>query len=140
MQKKEMNEIIDRLSDTMITMGREAKDKAMEAASLAKLRMDIRSRENYLNELYAELGKKYYTEHKDEEDLDFIEIENLSAEIDELRRELDTRRGAPRCPKCNAFIDPEADFCSKCGAKLKEEFTEDDVDVVDINKDENKNE
>ncbi|MBQ9631878.1 MAG: zinc-ribbon domain-containing protein, partial [Lachnospiraceae bacterium] len=80
--------------------------------------------ESYLEELYTELGKKYYADHKGEEREEgssFEEIDKLLAELSELREDLANRKGASPCPRCGAEVALDADYCSKCGAFLHEE-------------------
>ncbi len=112
-------DIFDRISDTAFAIGKEVSDKAKDVSEYAKLQYDIRTREGYLNELYQELGKKYYAEHKNDEDADFSEIKGLIAELKEMRNELLEKKGAEKCPKCGNYIAKDADYCSKCGKQLK---------------------
>ncbi|MBQ7677572.1 MAG: zinc-ribbon domain-containing protein [Lachnospiraceae bacterium] len=112
-------DFFEKLSDTAIAIGKEVSDRAKDVSSCAMLQYDIRSREGYLNELYQDLGKKYYEDHKDDEDADFTEIDGLIKELDEMRRELMEKKGADKCPKCGNYVAKDADYCSKCGKQLK---------------------
>ncbi len=112
-------DIFDKISDTAIAIGKEVSDRAKDVGGYAKLQYEIRTREGYLNELYQEIGKKYYEEHKDDEDADFAEVDGLLAELKEMREELMERKGAEKCPKCGNYVPKDADYCSKCGEQLK---------------------
>ena len=79
------NNILDIIQDTVIIAGKEVESTAKRLSDKAKLAYEIRTRESYLNELYKELGKEYYTSHRDDEDEDFEEIETLLRELKELR-------------------------------------------------------
>lgn len=119
-------DFFERISDTAFAIGKEVSDKARDFGEQAKLQYEIRTREGYLDELYQELGKKYYAEHKDDEGADFSEIDGLLKELDEMREELMQRKGAEKCPKCGSFIEADADYCSKCGTQLKGVDVEED--------------
>lgn len=115
------NSFFDKLSDTVIMAGTLAGQTAKEFTEKAKLQYEIRTRESYLGELYKELGKEYYAKHKDDEDADFVEIENLMNELSDLRQEMADRKGTRRCPVCNASIPADADYCGKCGRFVAED-------------------
>ena len=53
----------DKIQDTVIMAGHEFGQAAKDLTEKAKLQYEIKTRESYLNDLYKELGKKYYTEH-----------------------------------------------------------------------------
>ena len=112
-------DIFDKISDTAFAIGKEVSERARDVGGYAKLQYEIRTREGYLDELYRELGKKYYADHRDDEDAEFTEIEGLVAELKEMRDELMARKGADKCPKCGNFVPKDADYCSKCGEQLK---------------------
>ena len=113
--------IFDKIQDTVILAGTQVEQTARDLTERAKLQYEIRTRESYLNELYKELGKKYYTEHRDEDGEEFVEIDNLLDELGKLRQELADRKGAKHCPRCGAQVSADADYCSKCGEFLHEE-------------------
>lgn len=119
-------DFFEKLSDTAFALGKEVSDKARDVGSFAKLQYEIRTREGYLNELYADLGKKYYEEHKDDENADFTEIDGLLKELEEMREKLMERKGTDKCPKCGNYVPKDADYCSKCGEQLKGVNVEED--------------
>ena len=112
-------DFFDKISDAAIAIGKEVSDKAKDMGGYAKLQYEIRTREGYLDELYRDLGKKYYKEHKDDEGADFAEIDGLNKELEEMREELMIRKGANKCPQCGNYVEIDADYCSKCGKQLK---------------------
>lgn len=112
--------IIDKIQDAVIMAGSMVGQTAVELKERAELSYEIRTRENYLDELYKELGKKYYSEHKDDEGEAFTEIANLLDELEKLRTEMAERKGVDHCPRCGAQVSREADYCGKCGEYLKE--------------------
>ncbi len=50
-----------------MSAGKDVGQKAKDVSEIAKLKMDIRSKEDFVEKQYAELGKAYYEKHKDEE-------------------------------------------------------------------------
>ena len=120
------NGILDKLQDVMIVAGREVESTAKKLTEKAKLKYEIHTREGYLNELYIELGKKYYTEHKDDAEEDseagesFTEIDNLLDELRDLRAELEELKGVRHCERCGAQVPKDADYCNKCGEYMGE--------------------
>ena len=60
-------EFFDKLSETIVSAGKDVGQKAKDVSEIAKLKMDIRSKEDFVEKQYAELGKAYYEKHKDEE-------------------------------------------------------------------------
>ncbi len=113
--------IFDKIQDTVIMAGHEFGQTAKELTGKAKLQYEIKTRENYLDDLYKELGKKYYAEHKDDEGESFTEIGKLLDELAKLRQDLADRRGAKYCPRCGAQVAKDADYCGKCGEFLHDE-------------------
>ena len=58
-------EFFDKLSETIVSAGKDVGQKAKDVSGIAKLKMDIRSKEDFVEKQYAELGKAYYEKHKD---------------------------------------------------------------------------
>ena len=57
-------EFFDKLSETIVSAGKDVGQKAKDVSGIAKLKMDIRSKEDFVEKQYAELGKAYYTRMK----------------------------------------------------------------------------
>ena len=118
----------EKLQDTIGVAGQEITYRAKDIKDKAKLQYEIRQREGYLKELYIELGKKYYSEHKDDEGEDFEEIETLLCELSDLRGEWGNMKGAKECPHCGAQVPNDSEYCNKCGTPLNAC----DVDFKDV--------
>ena len=48
--------LFDNVKETLTTAGRDVSQKAREVSGVAKLKLDIKSKEDYLNKQYMELG------------------------------------------------------------------------------------
>ena len=119
-------EFFDKLSETIVSAGKDVGQKAKDVSEIAKLKMDIRSKEDFVEKQYAELGKAYYEKHKDEEnaETDFFLITEALGEIERMRAEVFKLQGATECPKCGAKMPQGAAFCSNCGTKMDDMFEE----------------
>ena len=132
-------ELFDKLGDTIISVSKDATQRAKDLSELARLRMEIRAKQDYLNKLYLEIGKIYYDAHKDEEK-EFKEqmllIKDALEVLDELKQQLGQIKGTVKCTACGQDMPIEADFCSKCGTKLVKPKKEEEEDLEDIFEDE----
>ena len=84
-----------------------------------------------IKELYEMLGKKIYENHIREEKTstdeivkeDCLNLDKLSKEIEEARKELLKLNNKKMCKKCFAEIEQENKFCPECGEKQTQEKT-----------------
>jgi hypothetical protein len=89
-----------------------------------------------INEVFADIGKKFYKNPNAE----WSEFQFLCEDVDARRRriknmlfELGSLRGYKRCPNCDAEIRSKFLYCGMCGAKLP---TDEDDDLGEKLKDE----
>lgn len=112
----------DKLGDSLVSAGKDVAQKAKTESEVAKLKLDIKTKESYVEKQYTALGSAYYRKHKDDEQDEAHEqmylITEALDEIARLRTEVLKLRGATECPKCGASMPAGVAFCSKCGAKL----------------------
>lgn len=101
--------------------------KAEEVLDLSRNRLSIAELENKLEASYAALGLLYYnylengtTDPGKEQEL-VREIDETNAAVRELRETINELRNRVTCPACAAANDPQAVFCSQCGARLQGE-------------------
>lgn len=126
-------ELFDKLGDTIVSVSKDATQKAKDISELARIRMELRNKQDYLNKLFLEIGKLYYDAHKEDEEKEFKEqmllVKDAQEVIEELKQQLGQIKGTVQCTGCGQIMPLEADYCSKCGMKLvkpkKEEDTED---------------
>ena len=128
-------ELFDKLSETIVSAGKDVGQKAKDVSEIAKLKMDIKSKEDFVEKQYAELGKAYYEKHNDDETEEtgengektpeqehFFLISEALGEIERMRAEVLKIQGAAECPKCGAKMPQGAAFCSNCGTKMDDMF------------------
>ncbi len=120
--------ILDNLGKKVSQVKNETISRTKEFAESVKLNALISDEEKLQNELYIEIGKKYYSINKSNEDITFKQyFEKLSSSISRVEsysRELTDLKVSKKCLKCGADIVNNAAFCGSCGAK----YSEDDVD------------
>ncbi len=114
-------EFFEKLGDTIVNVGKDVTQKAKDVSGIAKLKLDIKSKEDFIKEQYIELGKVYYEMHKDEAAEDqarFDQITEALEEIERMKVQILELKGARKCPDCGAEAADTAEYCSVCGAKL----------------------
>lgn len=119
-------DFFDKLGETIVSAGKDVSQKAKDVSEIAKLKLDIKSKEDFVDDQYLALGKAYYESHKDEEGCEQAEqlflIREALQEIERMKSEVLRIRGAAECPSCGNKMPEGAAFCSNCGAKLDDMF------------------
>lgn len=125
---------LDDMRESLVSAGKDVSQKAKEVSGIAKLKLDVKSKEDFVEKQYAELGRAYFEAHRDDEeraeDEQFKVIREALAEIERMKTEILNLQGAAECPNCGAKMPAGASFCSSCGTKMEEpeHFTGDVVD------------
>ena len=113
----------NKIKSDFISAGKEIGNKVSDASSAAKMKMDIHSKEEYIEKQFTELGRAYYLAHKDEEDVPekaiFKAIAQAEEELAGMKGELLTLEGAQICPGGGAKQPKGNSFCNCCGEKLE---------------------
>ncbi len=98
--------------------------KTEEIVSVQKLKLQMKSAENKLNALYAELGRRCVEQFlNDSEGFDFAresvdKINEKKDEIERLRGDICRAKGGKCCSSCKTFNEPTSAFCKKCGSQI----------------------
>ena len=107
--------------DKLKSAARNVQDKGKEMTEKARLNKAIKNEESKINNLYIYIGQKFFNENNSApagyED-PFNGINNAKAEIERLKKELDSMNASSNCPQCGAKINPGQPFCQCCGSKL----------------------
>ena len=112
-------------------LGKKTSETTAKIATEAKLKIEIAENKERIKDLYIELGRKIYENHVREENLnihEFIsdgcsEIDEISKQIEQARKEILILNNKKMCKKCYAEIETAYLFCPECGEKQKEEKT-----------------
>ena len=102
----------DEMKESLVSAGKDVSQKAKEVSGVAKLKLDVKSKEDYV------------------EKQQFTVIKEALAEIERMKAEILNLQGAAECPNCGARMPQGASFCSSCGTKMAEpeHFTGEVVD------------
>ena len=116
------------IKGSLFAAGRDVSQKAKEVSEIAKLKMDIRTKEDFVEKQFADLGRAYYEATKENAVGDDIErfqvIEEAMAEVNRMKQQVLEIQGAVQCPKCGKKVPAGTTFCSDCGAKINDMFEE----------------
>lgn len=128
---------INKATDFLKEKGAQAKEYLATVHDKASIAVAIAKAEADLEAAYKELGKYCYeADEIDEEALEFANVENTLAYIEELKAQLEeienesisadsaatdnaVQPETVFCSKCGVKHSTEENFCSKCGAELK---------------------
>ena len=126
----------ENFGETITAKSKEMADKAKNFTDIASLKGQIVSQENAILRYYKEIGREYYTAHKDDENAEcqsiFESIKKAEGIIDELQRKIAELSGTKRCATCDSEVADDSVFCPKCGAKLEDDTYFDEEDTEDI--------
>lgn len=104
-------------------------DKTGKIAKETKMKLKMTELKSQINDIYEEIGKKVYEQHRREEDISIekeieescTKIDVLSDEIDSLLKQCLDLKDKKQCPKCYSEIEKEVKFCPNCGEKQDNE-------------------
>lgn len=115
-------DFFDKLGDTLVNAGKDVSKKAKDLSGTAKLNMDIKSKEDFIQKQYTEIGRLYYEAHREEADAEFAPQMAIVTEaydaIAKMRDEVLKLKGARVCPNCGSPVADTASFCGKCGTAI----------------------
>lgn len=113
-------------------------DKTGKIAKEAKLRMKISELKGNVEDIYKEIGKAVYENHRIEtEEKDIAnELEEYCTKIDVLSAEIESNlqeclklKDKRQCVKCFKEIEKNAKFCPECGAEQPDLVEEEPTEV-----------
>ena len=117
-------DFFDKLGESLVSAGKDVSQKAKDVSEIAKLKIDIKAKEDYVDRQYRELGAAYYEKHRNEEECEeaeqFFLISVALDEIERMKAEVLRIQGAAICPNCGLKMPEGAAFCSSCGAKMND--------------------
>ena len=98
--------------------------KTSDFVEITRMKMDIAEIEKEIAATYEGLGRLVYDAEKSGQDsTEMVQacienIDELQADVDEIRDRLYAFKHMKKCASCGAINDEDADFCNKCGAAL----------------------
>ncbi|MCR5416081.1 MAG: zinc ribbon domain-containing protein [Pseudobutyrivibrio sp.] len=115
---------LDELTEGIANTTRDIGKMAQNAGDLTKLQYDKKVKEQELQKLYENLGKKFYNSHKDEDDDEIKEITACILRIKEYTNDIMELKGGKACTRCGALVKAGDKYCSACGEKIDDIFEE----------------
>lgn len=126
----------ENFGETITAKSKEMADKAKNFTDIASLKGQIVSQENAILRYYREIGREYYTAHKDDECVEcqekFDAIKKAEGIIEELQKKIAELSGTKRCASCDSEVPDDSAFCPRCGAKLEDDTYFDEEDTEDV--------
>lgn len=112
----------DDLKGSLFAAGRDVSQKAKEISGMAKIKMDIRTKEDFVEKQFALLGRAYYEANKDAVSLgdeeQFKVIKEAIDEIARMEQQLLELQGVVLCSNCGRKSPVGTSYCCACGSKL----------------------
>ena len=113
---------LDNIGKTISDVGQSTLQKGKDMVDVAKYNSMISDEEKNIQNLYEEIGLKYFEKYADmPEDLFIQNIKDIKESknrIEEYKKTLETLRGVSQCPKCGAEVQNGSAFCPTCGTKI----------------------
>lgn len=117
-------------------------EKAGQLVDVSKLNIKMAELKNDMKNGYINLGKAVYKAKKDNAtddatiNYEIAQIDNLSLQIDELKKQIATMTNKVLCKSCGQPNEKGSHFCTKCGEELpceenSEPETKDDFEDFD---------
>lgn len=105
--------------------GKKTTETTNKIARETKLKLKINENKGKIEKIYEKIGEKVYEKHVREENIDIKneleeeckQIDSLSKDIENARKEILDLNKKKQCPKCFTEIEKEMAFCPKCGTK-----------------------
>ena len=101
-------------------------EKAGQLVDVSKLNIKMAELKNDMKNEYVGLGKAVYKAKKEnvEEDAainySVAQIDNLSMQIEELKKQIATMKNKVICKSCGQPNEMESHYCAKCGSVISE--------------------
>ncbi len=112
----------DELGKKISQTGQGVVQKTKDATETLKLNSMISDEEKRVNELYTEIGKKYFELHSETFE---TELENMingikqsQSRISAFSEQVKKLKGVVRCPNCGGEVAYNSQFCNLCGAAM----------------------
>lgn len=115
--------MFEKFVETINNTGKAVGEKARQGSDIAKASIKITAEEKALTDIYTEIGKLYFDNHKDNpccEEMKALcdKAAEKIASLEGLKAQVRAIKGVNVCANCGADVPLENDFCGKCGAKI----------------------
>lgn len=120
--KEKIMTFFNKIGDTISSKSKEVATKAKELAEISNLNGQIETQKKIINQMYLEIGSKYYAAYREECEEKFPQqsqnINNASTAISQMTEQVQVLKKVQKCPNCNTGVLAESQFCANCGTNL----------------------
>lgn len=115
--------MFEKLVETINNTGKAVGEKTRQGSDIVKANVKIASEERALTDIYTEIGKLYYDNHKENPCCETMaELCSRASEklgsLESLKSQVRALKGVNVCENCGAEVPLGNEFCGKCGAKI----------------------
>lgn len=116
---------LDSLGATITNMGNNVSSKTKSVVEVTNINGQIKTCEDQMYRYYTELGRLFYSLHKDDASIEpelaekIAKVTEAQEAIDHLKNALQKAKGTVVCQACGAELPTGTVFCSKCGTKIE---------------------
>lgn len=114
---------IDELDRKITSLGNGVLKKSKEVSDTAKISSEIKHLESRKKECFEYLGEKFFFDYseiaKDTETQIFDEVEEIIAQLEHRKKQMQQIKGIKICKTCNAEITANSAFCQNCGTAVE---------------------
>lgn len=123
----------DQLSDKISSGAASVSDSAKRMAEVVKLNNKIDSLTSEIERKYADMGRIVKRELMSVVDNDEVkaiafEIDKMTEEVSEKRKEVNKLKGVKTCANCGVKLASGDTFCPSCGSKQADDVIVEDAD------------
>ena len=112
----------DQLGKKVTDAGKGVAQQTKNLTEIARLTSVIDTEEKLVAQSYAQIGKAYYENHKNDPSAECapqIALVNKSLEkIAQWREQIQMIKGIVKCPQCGADVPYSSQFCGSCGTRI----------------------
>ncbi|MEN6315389.1 MAG: zinc-ribbon domain-containing protein [Clostridiaceae bacterium] len=118
--------VLDNITRKVSDTAKAAAKKSGSVVEVTRLNMSISTEEEKIRKIYTDMGKQLYEDYAQgkivgEKLQDYcIRIDEIIANIDEMRGKILELRNVKACPNCGIELDIDMEYCYKCGRKQEE--------------------
>lgn len=113
----------DRATNAVENVGKNVSKAAKDNVEIMRYSAEIEACESRMNELYREVGKRYYDAEEEitrEAFIDlFEEIQSNQNQINALKNKIQILKGVDYCKNCGAELKKGMRFCQMCGVAVE---------------------
>ncbi len=134
----DFNDLTQKFTEKVKKIGKDTAEEVQKLNKIRQLNGKVSDAKKQIENIYSEIGKKFYELHKDYIPEGFEEliqtINERQNEIEQLKEQLREVKGVVLCPGCNMEVSGDERFCPNCGSKMPEPVevadAEDEASVV----------